>query len=252
MHVVRNIICSTALVLALAGCQTDLYTDLNEQEANEIISTLYRHQINATRVPGNSGLITVQVDQTRFSDAVEVLRANGYPRRDYATLGDVFKGEGFVVSPTEERARFVFAMTEELSRTISDIDGVLSARTHVVLPTSDRFSRDQKPSSASVFIRHDQAFDLQPLVPQIKMLVANSIEGLKYDKVSVVMVPVETKSEVTLAPPRAPAMSTLQAIVLGAFIALCIPAIGLIGWRSWHLRQTSHGLITSPIEQGGQ
>jgi type III secretion protein J len=134
--------------------------------------------------------VTVRVEEGRFADAVDLLRGLGYPRRQYSSLGDVFSGEGFVVSPLEERARLIYGLTEELARTISDVDGVLSARVHVVLPTSDRFSQDRTPSSAAVFIRHDGAIDLGPLVPQIKLLVANSIEGLGYEKVSVVLVPV--------------------------------------------------------------
>ncbi|NSX56764.1 type III secretion system inner membrane ring lipoprotein SctJ [Parasulfitobacter algicola] len=250
MYSLRNFLCSAALITCLAGCQTDLYTDLSEQEANEIISTLYRHQINAKRVATKTGSITVQVDNSHFADAVEVLRANGLPRADYATLGEIFKGEGFIVSPTEERARFVFAMTEELSRTISDIDGVISARTHVVLPTSDRFSRDQKASSASVFIRHDQDIDLQPLVPQIKMLIANSIEGLKYDKVSIVMVPVDTAEKFPVTPVQPPAMSVPKAILVGALMALFIPAMGLIGWFGIRTRRSSHGFVIKPADQG--
>jgi len=106
-------------------------------------------------------------------------------------MGEVFKGSGLIASPTEERARFVYALSEELSRTISDIDGVLSARIHVVLPKNDLLRQDTTPSSASVFIRHDARAPMKNLLPQVKMLVANSIEGLSYEKVSVVLVSVD-------------------------------------------------------------
>ncbi len=66
---------------------------------------------------------------------------------------------------------------------------MLSARIHVVLPKNDLLKQDSTPSSASVFIRYDQAVPVRALLPQIKMLVANSIEGLNYEKVSVVFVP---------------------------------------------------------------
>jgi type III secretion protein J len=39
-------------------------------------------------------------------------------------------------------------------------------------------------------VRYDSRSHVDQLVPQIKMLVANSVEGLSYDKVSVVLVPV--------------------------------------------------------------
>lgn len=174
----------------LSGCKEDLYSNLTEAEANEIVSVLYRAGTDASRTIDKDGTASVTVDKADFARAVEVLKAQGYPKRDYLTLGDVFQGDGFVVSQMEERARFIFAMTEELSRTIAEIDDVLSARVHVVLPTSDPMSRSRAPSSASVAIRHLEASPTSDLLPQIKMLVANSIEGLSYDKVSVVFIPV--------------------------------------------------------------
>ncbi|MFQ6547735.1 type III secretion system inner membrane ring lipoprotein SctJ [Aestuariibius sp. 2305UL40-4] len=236
-------------VLAVAGCKSELYSDLDEQEANEIISVLLRHNIDADRQVMKGGQITVLVDDKRFADAVELLREQGYPKRHYATLGDVFQGDGFVVSPMEERARFVFAMSEELSRTISDIDGVLSARTHVVLPTSDRLSQDKTPSSASVFVRHDASVELQPLVPQIKLLVANSIEGLTYDKVTVVLVPAQIVTHAAL--PVAPtALSAVEAAGLGAALVLVLGLLIGGGAFLWRRGRTGHdgSFLTTPAE----
>jgi type III secretion protein J len=59
-----------------------------------------------------------------------------------------------------------------------------------VLPDNDLLKREATPSSASVFVRYDDASQVASLVPQIKMLVANSVQGLSYDKVSVVLVAV--------------------------------------------------------------
>lgn len=180
---------TTALVLA--GCKADLYTKLQEREANEMLALLLNHGIDAGRVAAKDGTSTIQVEQKQLAVAIDLLKAEGYPRQTFKNLGEVFKGSGLIASPTEERARYVYALSEELSRTISDIDGVLSARIHVVLPKNDLLRQDTTPSSASVFIRHDSRAQLNALLPQIKMLVANSIEGLSYDKVAVVFVPVE-------------------------------------------------------------
>ena len=205
-----------AALLILAGCKTDLYSGLGEHEANEIVSVLLRAGIDADRATDKSGEVTVRVERERFAEAIETLRGQGYPRRRYANLGEVFEGGGLVSSQMEERARFVFAMSEELSRTISEIDGVLSARTHVVLPTSDPLSRDVTPSSASVFIRHAEAAPVDALAPQIKHLVANSIQGLDYGKVSVVFVPVPRPPEPEPAPAPPPAAPVAAAPLLAA------------------------------------
>lgn len=179
------------LLLALVGCKADLYTKVQEREANEMLAVLLKNGVDALRVAAKDGTITIQVEQTQIASAIDLLNGEGLPRHPFKSLGEVFSAAGLIASPIEERARYVYALSEELSRTISDIDGVLSARVHVVLPKNDLLRRDTTPSSASVFIRHDSRANLSILLPQIKMLVANSIEGLSYDKVAVVFVSVE-------------------------------------------------------------
>ena len=177
------------VLLLLGGCKAELHRGLSEVEANEIVSVLLRAGIPATRTAEKPGTLTVSVDESRFADAVDLLRSHGLPKRQHATVTDIFKGDGLVASPTEERARYVYAISEGLAGTIAQIDGVLSARVHIVLPDNDGLRRDPAPSSAAVFIRHAQGASVGDVVPQIKMLVANAVSGLSYDKVSVVVVP---------------------------------------------------------------
>ena len=231
-----------AVALALGACKTDLYTKLSEREANEMVALLLDKGIAASRVGAKDGSSSVQVDEGRFAQAVEVLKAGGYPRQSFTNMGEVFKGGGLIASPTEERARYVYALSEELSKTISSIDGVLSARIHVVLPKNDLLKQDATPSSASVFIRHDQEAPLKTLLPQIKMLVANSIEGLSYEKVSVVFVPVDRRQNpgggmaAAVTPAReAGAGSGLDPLATGA--AGAGGALALAGAGYWLLRR---------------
>src|SRR5690606_37312618 len=51
-------------------------------------------------------------------------------------------------------------------------------------------------SSAAVFIKHRAGLDLDFLTPQIKRLVSNAIEGMSYDKVSVVLIEAEKEDTV--------------------------------------------------------
>jgi type III secretion protein J len=182
------VICFCAL--SLAACSVELFANLDQKQANDIVATLFRHGIPAQRSATKNGRYTVNVDQGRFSEAVAILNDNGLPKQDFASLGDVFKNEGIVASPVQERAQMIHALSQELARTVSDIDGVLSARVHLVLPENDPLRQQLIPSSASVFIRHASTASLIELVPQVKMLVANGIAGLSYEKVSVVLVPV--------------------------------------------------------------
>ena len=198
---IRAILAVLSLTLLLAACQTDLYTGLSEREANEIVAALTGVGIPAKKAPGGEGM-TVTVDEARFAEAMALLDARGLPAARYDSMGDVFQKQGLVSSPVEERARMVYALSQELSRTISEIDNVLSARIHVVLPESDVLGRDVKPSSASVFVRYAAGSNVEAFTSQIKLLVANSIEGLLYDNITLVMVPVEAEAQGAGAAPQ--------------------------------------------------
>ncbi len=229
-------------LLLLAGCQTELYSALPEQDANEMVALLMQRNIAADKVAAKDGTDTIMVDKSRFADAVTLLHDAGFPRKTFESMGDVFKSGGLVASPMQERARFLYALGQELSGTISEIDGVLSARVAVVLPENDILDRSPTPSAASVFVRFDSASNVDHLVPQIKMLVTNSVQGLTYDKVSVVLVPVLRP---VLAPLRtAPFGGLLElaaAMMFGTLGAAGLGAIGFVfrdrlrprleGWR---------------------
>jgi type III secretion protein J len=185
---------AAACAVAVASCKSDLYTNLDQQHANQIVAALRQHGIPAERSPGKGDRISVAVDESRFAEAVQVLNENGLPKSEFATLGEVFKKDGLISSPVQERAQMIFALSQELSRTVSEIDGVLSARVHLVLPENDPLRQQLIPSSASVFIRHRASAPINDFVPQVKMLVANGVAGLSYEKVSVILVPVAERA----------------------------------------------------------
>jgi type III secretion protein J len=185
--------CGAALVLVmlLAGCKEDLYTKMSEREANEMLSVLLRNGIDASRTTVKDGTSVIRVETAQRAEAIELLTRQGLPKSSFNTINDVFKGGGLVASPTEERARFSFAVSEELSRTLSAIEGVISARVHVAIPKNETFRSERVQASASVLIRHDSAVELAPMAREFRMLVANGIEGISYDRVSVTLVPVD-------------------------------------------------------------
>ncbi|PBC20783.1 MULTISPECIES: type III secretion inner membrane ring lipoprotein SctJ [unclassified Mesorhizobium] len=186
--------CRVALVVAgmlmLQACSVELYSNLDQRQANEIVATLMRHGILAQREAGKDGKMTVSVQKGRFAEAMALLDESGLPKQEFQTLGDVFKRGGLVSSPVEERATMIYGLSQELSQTISEIDGVLSARVHLVLPENDPLRQQLVPSSASVFIRHRASVPMNELIPQVKMLVAKGIAGLTYDNVSVTLISV--------------------------------------------------------------
>jgi len=181
------------VALLLSACEAELYNNLDQRQANEMVATLQQRGIPAQRVAVKGGQYMVVVDKGRFADSIAILKEAGLPKQEFQNMGQVFKKDGLVSSPLQERAQMIFALSQELSRTVSEIDGVLSARVHLVLPENDPLRQQLVPSSASVFIRHRSDMPVGNLVPQVKMLVANGVAGLSYDKVSVVLVPVDAQ-----------------------------------------------------------
>lgn len=177
----------SVMLLALAGCdqQATLFSGLEETQANAVIAALIDSGMEAVKQPGDEGTWNVSISQSDFAKAANLCERRGLPRRKFNGVGDVFKKTGMVSSPSEERIRFMDAIAQDLSRTISMIDGVVDARVHVVLPENDPFAKNLLPSSAAVAIRSRWDVDLTETVPQVKSLVKNAIEGLSYEKISV-------------------------------------------------------------------
>lgn len=233
--------------LALSACKVDLYTNLDERQANEMVAVLQQNGIASNRTLNQAGTMTIAVDENRFAQAVDILKQAGLPRQEFATLGSVFQRDGLVASPVQERAQMIFALSQELSRTVSDIDGVVSARVHLVLPENDPLKQNLLPSSASIFIRHHADAPIAELVPQIKMLVANGVAGLSYDKVSTVLVPVDSsvagrKIEASQAGMASSNMGGITGWAVYALIGLAIVGLAFLAFLTWQRRQRVYPL----------
>ena len=178
---------AAAAAVLLAGCDKEatLHAGLEEQQANLVIAALLDSGIDCHKSPGEEGTWNVTVVESRFAEAVNLLERRGLPRRMHKGIGEVFKKTGMISSPSEERIRFMDALAQDLAKTISGIDGVVDARVHVVLPENDPFARHALPSSAAVAIRSRWDADIADVIPSIKGLVKNSIEGLSAEKIMV-------------------------------------------------------------------
>jgi len=216
------------LALALGACRTDLYTKQNESDANDMVAALREHGVDAEkRTPDSGKSWSVTVDEDEIVRSMAVLRSAGLPAERHSNLGELFKKEGLISTPTEERVRFVHGVTEELSNTLVHIDGVIAARVHIVLPQNDPLSASPKPSSASVFVKYRPDANLSSLVPPIKNLVARSVEGLVYDNVSVTLV----QGEVVKALPAPPPNRSWIWVLVGVVVAALLAALGWVLWK---------------------
>jgi type III secretion protein J len=240
----RWLLVMVALV-ALAGCRTDLYTDFSEREANEMMAALLQHGISAQKAPLRDNLFALSVGNADVSEALVILDNLGLPRRNRQSIGEVFQRAGMISSPFEERVRYVHALGEELAQTLQQIDGILVARVHIVLPEEPGLGQQARPSSAAVVIRQRQGYDLEFLTPQIRRLVSSSIEGVEYEAVTVVLVEAQPTPRVADGA-RSDLNQVLPGIVvhqasvgtfwtiaggLGAVTVALLLATALLAWR---------------------
>ncbi|MBO1360440.1 type III secretion inner membrane ring lipoprotein SctJ [Acetobacter sacchari] len=217
-----------ALLLSLAACQTELYTGLSERDAMAMVAILRQSGIPANRIISKDGSSAVDVSDSQVAEAVSVLRAAHYPRNEYASMSKLFQQRGLISSPGAERAKLYFGISQELEHTLNDIDGVVDARVHIAPSVSDPVTGAEKLATAAVVLRYDSGVAMDELLPKIKLLVANAVQELSYDRVSVILLPVAPPAPA--APHPAPAPSPW--LILGWGLALLWPAVGS-GWLLW-------------------
>ncbi|MBL0728162.1 type III secretion system inner membrane ring lipoprotein SctJ [Piscinibacter sp. HJYY11] len=246
----HRVLAALVLLLCLAGCKVGLYSNLNEQEANEIVAALAADGVDAAKERQEGNNWQVLVDEGRLGRALDILRAQGLPHDRYASMGDVFQKQGLVSTPAEERMRYIYAVSQELSQTLRKVDGVVTARVHVVIPANDPLSDKIRPSSAAVFIKHRPDVDLRLLAPAVKEMVAHSIEGLTHEQVSLSLF--EARRTADAGPGAVPGerqvlgLPTQTAVVLLVLLlaaAVCVMVLPTLlrrqglDWRTWVRRQ---------------
>ena len=225
-------------LLVLAGCaRQELYGQLSERQANEMVALLQGAGIDARKESRDAATFAISSPPESFGRAIEMLHANGYPRGSFDTVGQVFKKEGFVSSPVEERARLTYALSQELANTLQTIDGVVVARVHLAVPDKDPLADKPRPASASVFIKHRPGRDLSGQVGQMKALVVNGVEGLPYDNVTVALFPAEAGPAVRPAVVATDPLNTALSAAAGLGALLLLGGAGLWGWRRRNLRR---------------
>lgn len=160
-----------------------LYGRLSEKDAAAIISQLQAQNIPYKASSGGSNVYvpTDQVYRLRME-----LASKGIPSGDGVGFEIFDKGQ-FGLSDFVQRTNYIRALQGELARTISQLEGVRSARVMIVQPENRLLLTDQniKPT-ASVFVELASSRLEVDAVNSIRNLVANAVQGLQPDQVAVV------------------------------------------------------------------
>ena len=231
------------LTLLLSACRTQIYTGLDEQQANDMLSALLKRGIAAEKAMAGKTGYAIAVEEGQVVRALQVLKEHSLPRDSFASLGSVFAASGMISSASEEQARMTWALSQELSNTFSRIDGVLTARVHVVLGVNDPLNNVKIPPSATVFLRHTPDSIVTTLVSDIRRATAGAVAGLSYDSVTVMLVPVRETVTVPQVPPPPPSLFgnqfSLPLLLQTLGLALAFAAAGIGGVWLWQKRRAA-------------
>jgi flagellar M-ring protein FliF len=176
----------TAFFLYAAGVVSEpaksiLYAGLEPKDAAQVTAKL-----DAMQVPydakGDGGTILVpanQVTKLRMELASENLPAAGVGYEIF-DKSDAFGTTAFVQNINRLRA-----LEGELTRSIDTIEGVESARVHLVIPERQIFSREAQNPSASVVLKTRGTLD-RGQVSAIQHLVAAAVADLEPARVAII------------------------------------------------------------------
>jgi flagellar M-ring protein FliF len=160
-----------------------LYGKLDDGEAAKVIAALDDEKVPYKIGAGGSSILVPadKVYQVRMQMA-----GKGIPQGEGVGF-EIFDKANFGISDFVQRANYTRAVQGELARTISQLDEVESARVMIVMPENRLLSDSLRKPTASVFVRVKGNAQLPPsAVNSIRFLVANSVEGLQANNVSVV------------------------------------------------------------------
>lgn len=161
-----------------------LYGRLAESESAKVIAALDDAKV-PYKITGGGGSILVPSDKVYLMRMQ--LAGRGIPRAGDGVGFEIFDKPNFGISDFVQRANYIRAVQGELARTIGQLDEVESARVMIVLPENRLLLDKDKHPTASVFVRVRGNTQLPPqAINSIRFLVANSVEGLKPNNVSVV------------------------------------------------------------------
>ena len=160
-----------------------LYAGLSGEEGGRAIAELQKLNI-AYRI--TEGGRVIEVPAAEVGRARLQLAARGVAKKD-ADEWALLDNESLGVSPFVEQVHYVRGIEMALSRTVGEVDGVVSAKVTLALPKETSFLGDSPKPSGSVLVRLRPGTTLTGAqVTGIVGLVASSVPGLSRERVTVV------------------------------------------------------------------
>ena len=163
--------------------RTTLYASLPEAEKARVIDALKNAGVDVALDPTTGDVIVPVRD---YHSSRMTLAAQGLPASipdGYDSLANIPMGS----SRSVEQVRLKQTQEIELARSISEIQGLVTARVHLAIPEKSVFARASTPPTASVFVQMENGRSLsRQQVDAIVHLVSSSVPFMAKNDVTVV------------------------------------------------------------------
>ncbi|EHP6298361.1 EscJ/YscJ/HrcJ family type III secretion inner membrane ring protein [Escherichia coli] len=235
-------------ILLLCGCkQQELLNHLDQQQANDVLAVLQRHNINAEKKDQGKTGFSIFVEPTDFASAVDWLKIYNLPGKPDIQISQMFPADALVSSPRAEKARLYSAIEQRLEQSLKIMDGIISSRVHVSYDVDNGDSgKTALPIHISVLAVYEKDIKPEIKINDIKRFIVNSFASVQYENISVVLskrrdiieqAPTYEISEPVFAYDKAMPVSILLALIS---VATC--------WLLWKYRAILTNLVRLKIK----
>ena len=163
--------------------RTTLYASLPDSEKARVVDALTNAGVDVALDPTTGDVIVPVRD---YHSSRMTLAAQGLPASipdGYDSLSDIPMGS----SRSVESVRLKQIQEIELARSISEIEGLVTARVHLAIPEKSVFARASTPPTGSVFVQMENGRSLsRQQVDAIVHLVSSSVPFMSKNDVTVV------------------------------------------------------------------
>jgi len=159
-----------------------LFARMDTSDASEIVQKLRDSKVEYRLLDGGTTIMVP--DNTVFQLRLD-MAAVGLPRGGGVGF-EVFDKSPLGMTNFTQRVNYMRALQGELSRTVSQMPQVDSARVHLAVPENSLFTRHKREPSASVYLKLYTGRQISNRqVVGITHLVSTAVEGLTAERVAV-------------------------------------------------------------------
>lgn len=172
-----------ALLLIAVGCRQSVIHDLSETDATTLLVRLQSANLAADKERQADGKWTLTVPTRDAARAIKVidgsrmLKVLDSPRLDKSS---------FTSSREDQRFQFERALSREIEKTLLSLRGVLEAKVHLNLPSSEMLFRRERTDRASGSALLVLGTEFSTSKEEIASLISGA-SGVSSDKISVLL-----------------------------------------------------------------